>query len=86
MIVPPLVARAEALAAISGFEKSCLPEVGALLHVLAARRGLLRAAEIGAGCGVGSAWIVSALAPGTPFFTVELMTTPTTAVIVATRK
>ena len=72
MIVPPLVARAEALAATRGFERSCIPGVGALLHVLAARRGLLRAAEIGAGCGVGSAWIVSALAPGTPFFTVEL--------------
>jgi predicted O-methyltransferase YrrM len=40
--------------------------------VLAARRGIGRAAEIGTGAGVGAAWIVSALPPQTPFFTVEL--------------
>ena len=54
------------LAAARGFEKSCEPEDGALLHVLAARRGILRAAEIGTGAGVGSAWIVSALPPARP--------------------
>ena len=72
MKTPPLVARALALAAERGFARSCTPEVGALLHVLAARRGILRAAEIGTGCGVGAAWIVSALAPGVPFVTVEM--------------
>ena len=71
METPPLVARAQALAATLGFEKSCLPEDGALLHVLAARRGITRAAEIGTGAGVGSAWIVSALPPETPFFSAE---------------
>ena len=55
-----------------GFTRSCSPETGRLLHVLAARRGVARAAEIGAGCGVGAAWIVSALPPQTPFVTVEL--------------
>ena len=69
---PPLVTRALELAARIGFEKSCAAEVGALLHVLAARRGILRVAEIGAGAGVGSAWIVSALPPATPFFTAEI--------------
>ena len=69
---PPLVVRAQALAAELGFEKSCTDEDGALLHVLAGRRGLLRAGEIGTGAGVGAAWIVSALSPGTPFVTVEL--------------
>lgn len=69
---PPLVTRARALAASLGFEKSCAEEEGALLHVLAARRGTARVAEIGTGCGVGSAWIVSGLPPGTPFFTSEL--------------
>ncbi len=69
---PPLVVRAQALAAELGFEKSCTDEDGALLHMLAGRRGLLRAGEIGTGAGVGSAWIVSALRPGTPFVTVEL--------------
>lgn len=39
--------------------------------MLAGRRGILRAGEIGTGVGVGAAWIVSALEPGTPFVTVE---------------
>ena len=69
---PPLVERALVLAATRDFKRSCLPEVGALLHVLASRRGILRTAEIGTVCGVGAAWIVSALAPGVPFFTAEL--------------
>ena len=71
MKTPPLVLRALALAESLGFEKSCLPEDGALLHVLAARRGFARAAEIGTGAGVGAAWIVSALPPQTPFFSAE---------------
>ena len=72
MEAPPLVVRALALAAAQGFERLCQPEDGALLHVLAARRGISRAAEIGTGSGVGAAWIVSALAPQVPFFTAEL--------------
>ena len=71
MRTPPLVQRALELAAATGFERSCAPEDGALLHVLAGRRGLLRAGEIGTGAGVGAAWIVSALAPGTPFVSIE---------------
>lgn len=43
-----------------------------MLHVLSGARGRERVAEIGTGCGVGSAWIVSALAPGVPFYTAEL--------------
>jgi predicted O-methyltransferase YrrM len=72
METPPLVRRALALAEAEGFEKSCKPEDGALLHVLAARRGIVRAAEIGTGAGVGAAWIVSGLQPQVPFFTAEL--------------
>ena len=72
METPPLVVRALALAAAEGFEKSCKPEDGALLHVLAARRGIARAGEIGTGAGVGAAWIVSGLQPRVPFFTAEL--------------
>ena len=72
MIIPPLVRRAEELAAAAGFTGSCRREDGQLLHVLAARRGLARVGEIGAGLGVSSAWIVSALAPAVPFVTVEL--------------
>jgi len=71
-VIPPLVQRALELARAQGFERSCIPEVGRLLHVLSGARGRERVAEIGTGCGVGSAWIVSALAPGVPFYTAEL--------------
>jgi predicted O-methyltransferase YrrM len=63
---PPLVDRALA------FEGSSIPEVGRLLHILAAQRGRARIGEIGTGTGVGAAWIVSALPPEVPFVTVEL--------------
>jgi predicted O-methyltransferase YrrM len=69
---PPLVRRAQALAAELGFTRSCRDADGALLHVLAGRSGVLRAAEIGTGAGVGTAWIASALPPGVPLFTVEV--------------
>ena len=71
-MLPPLVENALALTERVGFERSCRPEVGRLLHVLAASRGRGRVAEIGTGTGVGAAWIVSALTPQTPFFTAEL--------------
>ena len=71
-MLPPLVERALALAERTGFERSCSRETGRLLQVLAGQRGRERLAEIGTGCAVGSAWIVSALDPGVPFLTVEL--------------
>lgn len=46
--------------------------MGPLLHVLAAMRGRTRVAEMGTGTGVGAAWIVAALPPDVPFFTVEV--------------
>ena len=52
-LIPPLVERARALVAQLGFEKSCRDDVGRLLHVLAARRGVERAAEVGGGTGRG---------------------------------
>jgi predicted O-methyltransferase YrrM len=70
-VAPPLVDKALALTERLGFERSCRPEVGRLLHVLAASRGRERVAEIGTGTCVGAAWIVSALPPQTPFFTAE---------------
>jgi predicted O-methyltransferase YrrM len=73
-VLPPLVERALELAERAGFTKSCSPETGRLLQVLAGQRGRTRVAEIGAGCGVGSAWILSALDPEVPFVTVELDT------------
>jgi predicted O-methyltransferase YrrM len=72
MRTPPLVDRARALAARVGFERSCTDEDGALLYVLAARGGLRRVGEIGTGAGVGTAWLASALPPGTAVVTVEV--------------
>lgn len=71
-MIPPLVERAQQLAARVGFERSCSNEAGRLLHVLASQRGRTRVAEIGTGCAVGSAWILAGLAPEVPFLTVEL--------------
>jgi predicted O-methyltransferase YrrM len=70
-VVPPLVQRAHALAESLRFGRSCSPEAGRLLQVLAGQRGRTRVGEIGTGCGVGAAWILSALAPEVPFVTVE---------------
>lgn len=65
-LIPPLVERARALVAQLGFEKSCRDDVGRMLHVLAARRGVERAAEVGGGTGMGTAWIAitSSMATG----------------------
>jgi predicted O-methyltransferase YrrM len=71
-VLPPLVAQALALAERTGFTRSCSVETGRLLRVLAGQRGRARVAEIGTGCGVGSAWILSGLPPEVPFVTVEL--------------
>lgn len=72
MVLPPLVQRALDIAREQGFDRSCSPEVGRLLHVLAGSRGRDRVAEIGTGCGVGTAWIVSALPSGVPVYTAEI--------------
>jgi predicted O-methyltransferase YrrM len=71
-VTPQLVEKALAEAARTGFTRSCSAETGRLLQVLAGGRGLERVAEIGTGCGVGAAWILSALDPAVAFFTVEL--------------
>jgi predicted O-methyltransferase YrrM len=66
------VHRAEALATAMRFERSSIPEIGRLLALLVATRPKGRFAEIGTGCGVGSAWIVDALGPEASLFTAEL--------------
>jgi predicted O-methyltransferase YrrM len=56
--VPPVVARALALSHRTGFLRSSRNETGRLLAALAASRpGTL--AELGTGCGVGAAWLLS---------------------------
>jgi predicted O-methyltransferase YrrM len=54
------------------FERSSIREIGRLLAVLAAARLQGRFAEIGTGCGVGSAWVVDVLGPDASLVTVEL--------------
>jgi predicted O-methyltransferase YrrM len=80
LIDPPLVTRALEVERELGFERSCIREVGLLLHVLAGQRGRSRVGELGTGCGVGAAWIVSALPPTVPFVTVEVDETRARAV------
>jgi predicted O-methyltransferase YrrM len=67
---PHLVAQAESLAARMGFRNSCTPEFGRLLRTLAAAaQGSVL--EIGTGCGVGSAWLLSGLPAGGRLVSVE---------------
>jgi predicted O-methyltransferase YrrM len=69
--LPELVHRAESLAIAMRFELSSIPEIGRLLAVLVSQWPRGRFAEIGSGCGVGSAWIVTAMGPEATFATVE---------------
>ena len=53
------------------FELSSAPETGRLLAALAAQRPRGRLAEVGSGCGVGTAWLASALGPEAMLVSVE---------------
>ena len=83
-IVPPLVAAAQARARQRGFSMSCDPAVGALLAVLAGHlpEGS-RVLELGTGTGVGTAWIVSGLAPRTDVTVLSVEKDPATAAAAA---
>jgi predicted O-methyltransferase YrrM len=69
--LPDLVKQAVVLALSRGFETSCLPQQGRLLHLLAQGRpgGLI--GETGTGLGVGLAWMVSGADPATRIVSVE---------------
>lgn len=69
--VPDLVRRAKEAAARHSFTRSCTDEVGQLLGLLASQYESGTIAEIGTGCGVGTAWLASALRPGVSLLTVE---------------
>jgi len=55
-----------------GFTHSCSDETGRLLRTLASQFTAGTIAEIGTGCGVGAAWMASALAPTARLVTIEL--------------
>jgi predicted O-methyltransferase YrrM len=67
--LPPLVERAARTAQHLGFPYSCRPEQGRLLRALAP--GARRIGETGTGCGVGLAWLVSGMRPGSTAVSVE---------------
>ncbi|MCP9988136.1 hypothetical protein LUX01_17020 [Streptomyces sudanensis] len=69
--VPPCVAAAERVASEAGFEKSCIPEVGRLLRLVAAAKPGGTIGESGTGAGVGTAWLHSGLGAGARLVTVE---------------
>ena len=71
-MTPPLVTAARATAAATGFAHSSTDEVGRLLRTLVATIDDGVVAEIGSGCGVGTAWLASALRPDVSLVTVEL--------------
>lgn len=70
-LIPPLVRRAKNLARQMHYRFNCSNGTGRLLRLLASQFQGGVIGEIGSGCGVGSAWIISALAPGASFVTVE---------------
>ena len=70
--VPTLVESCKLLAKSKGFENSCSDEAGRLLAVLAAQVTQGKMLEIGTGYGVGSSWILSAIAPTIQFISVDL--------------
>jgi predicted O-methyltransferase YrrM len=67
---PPLVGAAVEATRALGYEKACVPDVGALLRVLAA--AATRIGETGTACGVGAAWLASGMGDAATLVTVEL--------------
>lgn len=68
--LPEPVRAALRVATELGFQNSCHPGYGRLLRTFAARGG--RILETGTGCGVGTAWMLSALPAGASLVTVEI--------------
>jgi len=70
--LPPLVRAAVEAARRAGFDRSCLPEQGRLLQVLAGGAG--RIGETGTGYGVGLAWLASGARPDAELFSIDRAT------------
>jgi predicted O-methyltransferase YrrM len=69
--IPEVVQVAKKLADEKGFMNSCSDEVGRLLSVLVGQIKEGKILEIGTGYGVGSSWILSAIAPAVEFISVD---------------
>ena len=68
---PPTVVAAVDLARRMGFDRSCRPEQGELLRILARGVGVGTIGETGTGCGVGLAWLASAGHPDARIISIE---------------
>lgn len=69
--IPVMVRAARIASERHGFANACSDEVGRLLQVLAGQHPDQTIGEIGAGYGVGTAWIASGLVPGTRLLTID---------------
>ena len=69
--VPPLVKRAVNLAQQIGEMQICSDQTGRLLQLLTCQLPSGVIGEVGSGSCVATAWIASALSPGTSFFSVQ---------------
>ena len=69
--LPPLVATTVSVARRVGFTKSCLPQHGRLLQVLASGVGPGKIGETGTGRGTGLAWMASAAHSNAQIFSIE---------------
>ncbi|MGE7689955.1 O-methyltransferase [Lysinibacillus sp. NPDC097214] len=66
-----LVKASKMLAQRNSFEYSCSDEAGRLLSVLVGQITHGKILEVGTGYGVGSAWILSTIAPNVQFYSVD---------------
>lgn len=70
--IPPLVAKCQAIAEHNNFRWSSEPRTGALLRALAASKPGGRFLEVGAGVGVGAAWLLAGMDADSTLVTIEL--------------
>lgn len=70
--VPPLATKAQAIADQADFLLSCEPRTGGLLRTLAASKPGGRILEVGAGVGVGTAWLLAGLDETARLVTLEI--------------
>jgi predicted O-methyltransferase YrrM len=70
--VPPLVQKAQEVSDRYRFYMSSEPRTGALLRTLAASKPGGRLLEVGAGIGLGAAWLLSGMDPDARLITLEV--------------
>lgn len=70
-LIPDMVKAAKKLSSAHGFSHYCSDEAGRLLAVLAGQVTKGKILEIGTGYGVGSSWILSAIAPSIELVSVD---------------